>query len=226
MPPLHRAGAQGDAHGGHHAGNAGEDTGEQDDGDTVADTKFGDLLTHPHHEGRAGDEGHDDDQGGPEAGVGQDVGALHQGVVAPALQDGDGHRGVAGDGLDLLLALLAAFTGQALQSGNGDGQQLDDDGAVDVGLDAQGEHSRLCERAAGHNIIQAQHRGGHGAEVVGQHLGVHPGHRDRITDAEDQQDQSREHDLLAQLGNAPRFFDRLDHVKSPLPFHRLLRSLP
>ena len=70
---VYKRQAQGDAHGGHHAGNAGEDTGEQDDGYTVADTKFGDLLTHPHHEGRAGDEGHDDDQGGPEAGVGQDV---------------------------------------------------------------------------------------------------------------------------------------------------------
>ena len=69
------------------------------------------------------------DQSRPDADCSvQDVVVLHQHIVAEALQDGDGHRGVAGDGLDLLLALLAAVLGQPLQSGNGDGQQLDDDG--------------------------------------------------------------------------------------------------
>ncbi len=39
-------------------GTAGDDAGEQDDGDAVAHAELGDLLTQPHHEGRAGDEGH------------------------------------------------------------------------------------------------------------------------------------------------------------------------
>ena len=41
-----------------------------------------------------------------------------------------------------------------------------------------------------------------------------------------QQDQGGEHQLLAELGDRPCLFDRLDHVRSPLPFHRLLRSRP
>ena len=78
---------------------------------------------------------------------------LHQHVVAPALQDGDGHGGIAGDGLDFLLAFLAALSCQPLQGGDGNGQQLDDDGAIDIGLHAQCEDSRLGKGTAGHNIV-------------------------------------------------------------------------
>ena len=47
-----------------------------------------------------------------------------------------------------------------------------------------------------------------------------------VADPEDQQDQRRKHQLFAQFGNGPCFTDRLNHVRSPLPFHQLLRSLP
>ena len=135
------------------AAYAGQNAGEQDDGDTIADTELGDLLAHPHDEGGAGDEGGDDDQGGPNAAGGQDAVGLHQHIVAPALQDGDGHGSVTGDGLDLLLAFFAAVLRHTLQGRDGDGQQLDDDGAVDVGLNAQGENGSVGERAAGHDVI-------------------------------------------------------------------------
>ena len=225
-PPCHGAGAQRGGHIAHHAGHAGQDACEQDNGDTVADTELGDLLTHPHDEGGAGDKGDDDDQSGPDAGVGQDTVVLHQGVVAPALQDGDGHRCVTGNGLDLLLALLAAVACHALQRRDGDGQQLDDDGAVDIGLHTQREDCGFCKGAAGHDIVQAQNGGAQLVQVLAQQIRVHIGNGDGIADTEDQQDQGGEHQLLAELGDRPRLFDRLDHVRSPLPFHRLLRSLP
>ena len=42
--------------------DTGDDTGEQDHRDAVADAELIDLLAHPHQEGRAGHEGHDDDK--------------------------------------------------------------------------------------------------------------------------------------------------------------------
>ena len=65
-----------------------------DDGDAVADAELGDLLTQPHDEGRAGSKGHYDDDAGPDAvhtaQIEQAVG-LDEGVVAEALQKGNGH---------------------------------------------------------------------------------------------------------------------------------------
>ena len=43
-----------------HRGHAGQNACEQDDGDTVADTELGDLLAHPHDEGRTCNKGNDD----------------------------------------------------------------------------------------------------------------------------------------------------------------------
>ena len=64
---------------------------------------------------------------------------VDEGVVAEALEQGDGHGGVAGDGGQLLPALLAALLLDPLQGRDGHGEQLDDDGAVDIGLHAQGK---------------------------------------------------------------------------------------
>ena len=116
-------------------GAPGHDTGKEDDGDAVAHTVLGDLLTQPHQEDGAGGEGQHNDDARPDAGVFQELVALDEGVVAKALQQADGQSGIPGDGLDLLLALLAAILGQPLQSRDGDGQKLDDDGGVDIGLD-------------------------------------------------------------------------------------------
>ena len=56
-----------------HVGHTGQDAGEQDDGDAVADTELIDLLTHPHDKGRAGNKRDNDDQRDPNAGAGQDT---------------------------------------------------------------------------------------------------------------------------------------------------------
>ena len=164
----------------------------------------------------------------PDGGIrhSQQVVADHHHIVAEALQDGDGHRGIAGDGLDLLAAFLAAVLGQPLQGGDGHGQQLDDDGAVDIGLDAQGEYRRLGECAAGHDVVQAQDGGTHGVQLLFQRADVDIGHRDGIADPEDQQNEECKDDLLPQLGDTPRLANRLDHVTSPRPFRQLPRWPP
>lgn len=61
----------------------------------------------------------------------------HKQVVAVTLNEADADRGVTGDGSDLLLALFAALFAQPLERRDSDAQELDDDGGVDVGLDAQ-----------------------------------------------------------------------------------------
>ena len=115
------------------------------------------------------------------------------------------------------------------QSGDGDGQQLDDDGAVDIGLHAQGKDRCILERAAGHDIVKTQHRGGQGVNIVAEQHAVHIGNGDGVADAEDQKDQSGKNDLLAQLGDRPCFTDRrthLDHLcLSTGCFDRFLSSL-
>ncbi|MPM16471.1 hypothetical protein SDC9_62852 [bioreactor metagenome] len=124
-------------HGGNHRGHTGDDAGEQNDGNTVADAEFRDLLTQPHQEGGASREGQNDDDGGPDAALLNKAVAVNEGVVAVALEQGDAHGGVPGDGRNLLPALLAPLLLQPLQRRDGDGQQLNDDGAVDIRLDGQ-----------------------------------------------------------------------------------------
>ena len=68
-------------------------------------------------------------------------------------------------------------------------------------------------------------------EAVRTMLGFQLGHvdigdGDGVADAEDQQDQQREYDLLFQLGDGPGFANGLDHVTSPPPFRRLPRWPP
>ena len=63
--------------------------------------------------------------------------------------------------------------------------------------------------------------------MLGFQLGhVDIGHGDGVADAEDQQDQQREDNLLFQLGDGPGFANGLNHVTSPPPFRRLPRWPP
>ena len=91
---------------------AGEDTGEQDNRDAVADPMFVDLVAHPDNQHRPGDKGGDDDDGTEYAGeavvVVQDAVRVAQDEVIH-----DGHRNreaegyKAGDRLDLFLPVVA-----------------------------------------------------------------------------------------------------------------------
>ena len=223
---MHGAGDDGAVKGRNHRGNTGDDTGEQDHGDAVAHAKLVALLAQPHQEAGAGHEGDHDHQGGPDTTIHQDTVVAHEEVVAQGLEHGDGHSGVAGDGLQLALALLAAVTAHTLQGRDGHGQQLDDDGAVDIGLDTHGEHRRHREGAAAHHVVQAQNGGAHALQIGAEHIRVHIGHRDGVADPVDQQNHQGENDLLPQLGDAPSLANGLDHVTSPPLSHQPPRWLP
>ena len=206
-------------HGIDHAGQTGDDIGKENHGDAVADTELGDLLTQPHHHGRTGGEGADDHDGLEHTFLSQHRGAVCQGgvcnhgVVGKAQQDSQTHGGVPGNLGDLLLPFLALFLGHPLQSGNGHGEQLDDNGSVNVGLDAQSQYGRLREGGAGHGVVKTQHSAGQGlVEVVGHGSRVHEGHGNHIANAVQQQNQQGEHELLPQLGNSPRILKCLEHL--------------
>ena len=210
-------------------GEPGDDTGEQQHRDAVADAELGDLLAQPHEEGGAGSEGQDDDDGHPHGG--QALGlhqavAVDQAVITKALDQTDGHGGVPGDGGDLLPPLLAALLGQPLQSGNGHGEQLDDDGAVDIGLNAQSEQGRHGEGGAAHGIHQTQNGAALGAQIGLQTGGVDIRHRNGGAQAEDEQREDGKQDLAAQLRDLPGVPDGLDHIRPPPPYHPQLRFFP
>ena len=200
-------------------GSPGNDTAEQDDGNTVAHTELGDLLAQPHQEGGAGGEGKDDDESGPQA-VSHQFVVADELVVAKGLKQGDGHSGVASDGGDLLLALLALVPSHLLQSGDGDGQQLHNDGAVDIGLDGQSEDGSLSKGVAAHDIEQTKDTGRLRGHVGLQRFGINEGDGNGRTNPENQQSKDGKQQLVAQLLHLPGTTDGLNHVRSP-PLYRL-----
>ena len=130
-----------------------------------------------------------------------------------ALQQADGDRAVAGDAGDLLLAFLAAFLLQTLQSGDRNAQELNDDGSVDVRLDAQSERGRLRESRAGHGVIQSEDRIAESClEGGNEEIGVHVRNRYAAAKTIDQQYEEREEHLLAKLGDLPRITECCKHL--------------
>ena len=98
---------------------------------------------------------------------------------------------------------IASITGQPLQSGDGHGEQLDDDGAVDIGLDAQGEDGGHGEGGAVHGAQQAKDGARHGVKILTQRRRIHEGGGDHRTQPEHQQGENGEEDLVLQLGDLP-----------------------
>ena len=207
---------------------AADDAREQDDGDTVSDAEFGDLLTQPHDERGARGERHHDDDGRPDGGSVRhdDAVAAHEHVVAVALEKADADRGVTGNGSDLLFSLFAALFAQPLERRDGDAEQLDDDGGVDVGLNAQREDGSHGERAAGHRVIKSEDGVLQLRKIGRKNVGVHIRHGHGIAEPVEKNDEQREEDLPAQLRDLPCVTECLDHLTPPRPFLRRLRSSP
>ena len=135
-------------------GQPGDDAGEDQQGDAVADAPFGDLLAEPHHEDGAGGEGEGAQQLEGDARDDHHVRpqALGQGGDAEALDEGQSHREVAGPLVDLFPACFAFLLLQVLQGRDHRPHQLQHDAGGDVGGDAQGEDGELLEGAAGEQI--------------------------------------------------------------------------
>ena len=195
---------------------AGDDTGKQDHGDAVADAHLGDPLTQPHDEGSACGEGQDDDGACPPLGVVQDAvaGVGQHDVVSPAHEQAQAHGGQAGDLVQLLLTFLAAFLSQALQRRQGNGQQLDDNGSVDIGLDGQRQNGCGRERGTGHDVVQAQD----GVvelsilEVALQSRAVYEGNRNQAAQTVQHQDTQGEQELGPQFGYLPGITECGEHL--------------
>ncbi len=153
-----RAGLEQVAQRAHERRTAGNDTCEQDDRDAVADTLLGDVLTHPHDQRGACGEGHNDRNGRQNALVRKEALVAQQSVVGQTLQQAEQDADVAGPACDLLAALLAAVLYHALESGDGNGQQLKDNGRIDIRGNAHGEDGRTRQTAAGEHIQITEHR--------------------------------------------------------------------
>ena len=123
----------------------GDDAGEDDERDAVADAARGDLLAEPHQEDGAA--GQRDDRAGAE----EQPGIEHD-VALPFEADGDAiglerreeHRAVAGILVDLLAALLA-FLLELLEMRRDRRHQLDDDRCRDIRHDVEGEDRHAAQ---------------------------------------------------------------------------------
>ena len=223
-----RAGLEQVAQRAHKRRTAGNDTCEQDDRDAVADTLLGDVLTHPHDQRGARSESHNDRNGRQNTLVRKEALIAQQSVVGQTLQQAEQDANVAGPACDLLAAFLAAVLYHALKSGDGNGQQLKDNGRVDIRSNAHGEDRRTRQTAAGEHIQITEHRtvGACLLKILSKHLGVDERNRNARTEAEDQDNEKSIQDLLAQFRHSPGVFKGLKHLKSPRPFRLRLRSSP
>ena len=191
-------------------GDGGHHVGEDQDRHALADAALGDELGQPHDEGRAGrqDQHHEEGQRPVEARDQVDARPEQGRVVAVegvdeagGLHDGQGHGQVAGGLGDLLLA-DRALVAPLLELGDDGGEQLNDDGAGDVGHDAQAEDGQAHQGAAAEEVEEAEHarRRGRALQAL-QARPVDAGHRDVRPDLVQGDDGQREDDLVAKVGD-------------------------
>ena len=120
---------------------------------------------------------------------------------ARGLHDGQGHREVAG-GLGDLLLPDGTLVPPLLELGDDRREQLNDDGAGDVGHDAQAEDGQAHQGAAAEEVEEAEHaRGGGRALQALQLRPVDAGHGDVGPDLVQGDDGQREDDLVAKVGD-------------------------
>ena len=191
-------------------GDGGHHVGEDQDRHALADAALGDELGQPHDEGGAGgqDQHHEEGQRPVEAGDQVDARPEQGRVVAVegvdeagGLHDGQGHREVAGGLGDLLLA-DGALVPPLLELGDDGGEQLNDDGARDVGHDAQAEDGQAHQGAPAEEVEEAEHarRGGRALQAL-QARPVDTGYRDVGPDLVQGDDGQREDDLVPKVGD-------------------------
>ena len=221
------------------SGKAGNDTRKEQDRNAVSDSLVVDLLAEPHHQRRTGGKDHDDDDGGkhllPAARVHGnrldgavchgDGGVAQVEIVSRALNQAQQNGYIAGDGRNLLASFLA-FLRHSLKRRNGHSQQLHDNGAVDIGADTHGKERCVRERAAGQHVEVAQ-CGAPLADVGHERLKgvcVQERHRNHGAEAEHNDDEEGEQNLLAQIRDAPGVLNCFEQFRSPLPSHLQLRS--
>ena len=217
-----------DAEIGDQRGNAGNSPGEQrsDDAsedqqrDAVANAVLRDALADPHRKRGAGRHRDTDDAGGDEGrtkGIG--LHRAHADDQADGLDEAKDDGGITGVLRNFLAAFLA-FLLEILQIRNGNGEQLHDNGRVDVRRDAHRHDGHLAELVTSHGSHEVQQR-----EVLhcrGDLGGINTSNRDDAGKAVHEQHDERIQDLLAKVLYLPCVAYRLKHVRSP----RLSRPQP
>ena len=120
-------------------------SGKDDQGDPVSDSVFIDLLTQPHQECGTGRKSQDDDRNGKEIRTDQCL-TEQSHRQTDGLNEGQYHRQITGI-LSNFLFPFFPFLCQSLQGGNGNGQQLKDDGCSNVRGNTQGKNGEITEGA-------------------------------------------------------------------------------
>jgi hypothetical protein len=137
-------------------GQSGDDAGEDDQRNTVADAAGRDLLTEPHQEHRAAEQRNNG--GNPEEPariVDEAAAAFQTDSDTVGLHRTQQHRAVAGVLVDDLAALLAFFL-QLLERRNDRRHELHDDRCGNVRHDAEGEDRHALDRAAREHVEEAE----------------------------------------------------------------------
>jgi hypothetical protein len=187
----------------------GDDRGEDEDRDAVAEPPLRDHLAHPHEQRRRGRQGDGDqhDAAGVER---QRALAVEQIGVAERLQGGEDDREVPGVLVDLGVARLALLL-ELLEPRDHDGEELEDDRRRDVRHDPEREDRELRERAAREDVEQAEDRASLRVQVVLDLLGVDARRRDPAPQPVERQDHCREEEPPAELRDAPGIGEPGEH---------------
>ena len=155
----------------------GNDTGEDQHGDTVTDTTLSDLLAQPHHEHRTRHEGGDRHEVEAEIVAERDTLPRQTDRHADRLDDRQHQRTVTRVLADLTAPGLA-FLLQLLQRRTDSGHELHDDRCRNVRHDPQRKDAHPLQCAAGEHVEQAKDGPFVLTEQLGQPVGVDPRHRD------------------------------------------------
>ena len=203
--------------------DVGNDTDKDQQGDTVADSLFGNPLADPHGQGGTACHGDADQRVVQPAAAVQNLQGTDQ---ADGLQRSQDNRHIPGNPVDLLAAVL--FLAQPLQRGNRDGQQLHDNAGVDVGCNTHSHDGHPLESAACHHAEQTEcaSAGSSQCELFLYGRQVNAGRRNHTDQPEQKQHQEGVDDFPSEFGDLPHFPDTFDHVRSPRPFRRPPRSFP
>src|SRR5690606_1515544 len=200
--------------------NPRDDPGEDEDGDAVADPLVVDLFAEPHQESRACRQDDGDQRVRRKAGIDHHLDAVQP--VEPdrrgvGLNETEDNRAVARELAQLAPAHLAFLGPLRELRDDVHRQQLNDDRRRDIRHDPEGEYGELVQRAPGERVQQSE-------QVAALHvrrLQRLPGdvrHRDERTDGEDERDDQRDQDPVAQVFDVPDVLDGPDHwITSGLP---------
>ena len=132
----------------HRIGETSHNAGKDDQGNAVADAFFCDLFADPHEKARAGRQYDADEEDIEPAVVDQRIVDPQSVCHAEGLDKAEEYCAVTGHFLDLFISFLTVFA-PFFKGRNDCGQQLHDNGGIDVRSNAHREDGEFTQRTAG-----------------------------------------------------------------------------